>query len=103
MLSPPAADELASPDMFSNVSELLRQTYVFRRLAPDQLSALAQTFSERHFDPGETIIRRGNHADGWHVIQSGKVLVVAGQRGNRGLRKMFRGENTVDYYDGENT
>ena len=76
MLSPPAADELASPDMFSNVSELLRQTYVFRRLAPDQLSALAQTFSERHFDPGETIIRRGNHADGWHVIQSGKVLVV---------------------------
>ena len=33
---------------------------------------------------------------------SGKVLVVAGMRGNRGLRKMFRGDNTVDYYDGEN-
>ncbi len=34
---------------------------------------------------------------------SGKVLVVAGPRGERGLRKMFRGENTVDYYDRENT
>jgi hypothetical protein len=27
--------------------------------------------------------------------------VVAGPRGARGLRKMFRGENTVEYYDRE--
>jgi uncharacterized cupin superfamily protein len=32
---------------------------------------------------------------------SQKVLIVAGKRGQRGLRKMFRGENTVDYYDRE--
>ena len=32
---------------------------------------------------------------------SQKVLVVAGPRGARGLRKMFRAENTVDYYDRE--
>ena len=32
---------------------------------------------------------------------SGKVLVVSGKRGDRGLRKMFRAENTVDYYDRE--
>jgi uncharacterized cupin superfamily protein len=32
---------------------------------------------------------------------SNKVLVVAGPRGARGLRNMFRGENTVDYYDRE--
>ena len=32
---------------------------------------------------------------------SQKVLVVAGPRGQRGLRKMFRAENTVDYYDRE--
>jgi uncharacterized cupin superfamily protein len=32
---------------------------------------------------------------------SGKVLVVAGPRGARGLRKMFRGEDTVDYYERE--
>jgi uncharacterized cupin superfamily protein len=32
---------------------------------------------------------------------SQKILVVTGQRGERGLRKMFRAENTVDYYDRE--
>ena len=32
---------------------------------------------------------------------SQKVLVVAGPRGARGLRKMFRAETTVDYYDRE--
>lgn len=32
---------------------------------------------------------------------SNKVLVVAGPRGQRGLRGMFRAENTVDYYDRE--
>ncbi len=34
---------------------------------------------------------------------SGKVLVVAGTRGARRLRKMFRAEDTVDYYDREKT
>jgi uncharacterized cupin superfamily protein len=33
---------------------------------------------------------------------SQKILIVAGQRGNRSLRKMFRAESTVDYYDREN-
>ena len=30
-----------------------------------------------------------------------KVSIVTGQRGESGLRKMFRAENTVDYYDRE--
>ncbi len=34
---------------------------------------------------------------------SQKVLVVAGPRGQRILRKMFRAEATVDYYDRERT
>jgi uncharacterized cupin superfamily protein len=32
---------------------------------------------------------------------SQKVSIVTGNRGERGLRKMFRTENTVDYYDRE--
>jgi len=32
---------------------------------------------------------------------SQKILIVAGPRGERGVRKMFRAENTVDYYDRE--
>lgn len=34
---------------------------------------------------------------------SGKVLVVAGKRGERTLRGMFRAEAEVDYYDRETT
>lgn len=32
---------------------------------------------------------------------SGKVSIVTGHRGERGLRKMFRTESTVDCYDRE--
>jgi uncharacterized cupin superfamily protein len=34
---------------------------------------------------------------------SGKISIVAGARGDRRLRKMFRAECTVDYYDREKT
>ncbi len=39
--------------------------------------------------------------DACEYPDSGKVMVVAGKRGNRTLRKMFRAETTVDYYDRE--
>ena len=39
--------------------------------------------------------------DACEYPDSGKVSVVAGRRGERGLRKMFRAETTVDYYDRE--
>jgi uncharacterized cupin superfamily protein len=39
--------------------------------------------------------------DACEYPDSQKVLVVAGKPGERGLRKMFRAENTVDYYDRE--
>jgi uncharacterized cupin superfamily protein len=41
--------------------------------------------------------------DACEYPDSGKVLVVSGRRGERGLRKMFRAETTVDYYDREPT
>jgi uncharacterized cupin superfamily protein len=34
---------------------------------------------------------------------SGKIMVTSGRRGERGLRKMFRSEDAVDYYDREST
>lgn len=34
---------------------------------------------------------------------SNKVLIVAGQRGQRDLRGLYRAETTVDYYDREKT
>jgi uncharacterized cupin superfamily protein len=34
---------------------------------------------------------------------SNKILVAAARRGQKGLRKLFRAENTVEYYDREST
>ena len=39
--------------------------------------------------------------DACEYPDSGKVLIAAGKRGGPGLRKMFRAEATVDYYDRE--
>lgn len=39
--------------------------------------------------------------DSCEYPDSGKVSIVAGKRGEHGLRKMFRAETTVDYYDRE--
>lgn len=39
--------------------------------------------------------------DACEYPDSGKVLIVAGKDGNPRLRKMFRAENTVPYYDRE--
>jgi len=42
-----------------------------------------------------------SEVDACEYPDSQKVLVVTGQRGDEGLRKLFRAENTVDYYDRE--
>lgn len=39
--------------------------------------------------------------DACEYPDSGKVSIVTGQRNQTGLRKIFRAENTVDYYDRE--
>ena len=40
--------------------------------------------------------------DACEYPDSGKVMIAAGKRGDRTLRKMFRAENVVGYYDREN-
>ncbi len=39
--------------------------------------------------------------DACEYPDSQKISIVTGQRGESGVRKMFRAENTVDYYDRE--
>ena len=39
--------------------------------------------------------------DACEYPDSQKISIVTGQRGEGGVRKMFRAENTVDYYDRE--
>jgi uncharacterized cupin superfamily protein len=42
-----------------------------------------------------------SEVDACEYPDSRKVSIVTGQRGDSGLRKMFRAETTVDYYDRE--
>lgn len=42
-----------------------------------------------------------SHIDACEYPDSGKVLVAVGPRRERSLRKIFRAESTVDYYDRE--
>ena len=42
-----------------------------------------------------------SEVDACEYPDSQKVLIVTGQRDEPGLRKMFRAESTVDYYDRE--
>ena len=39
--------------------------------------------------------------DAFEYPDSQKILLVTGERGDDGLRKIFRAENTVDDYDRE--
>jgi uncharacterized cupin superfamily protein len=39
--------------------------------------------------------------DACEYPDSQKIMIVSGKRGDGGLRKMLRAENTVDYYDRE--
>jgi hypothetical protein len=41
--------------------------------------------------------------DACEYPDSRKVMIAAGRHGVPGLYKMFRAENTVDYYDREST
>ena len=65
-------------------------------------------FAEGHRSSPASAARRAfakcstlSEVDTCEYPDSQKVSIVTGQRGEKGLRKMFRAENTVDYYDRE--
>jgi ABC-type bacteriocin/lantibiotic exporter with double-glycine peptidase domain/CRP-like cAMP-binding protein len=64
--------------VLANISDLLRQTYVFSRIDGEHQVPLGRAFSEEHFHPGDIVIRRGQRADGWHIVIAGKARVVDG-------------------------
>ncbi|MEI9985111.1 MAG: cupin domain-containing protein [Aliidongia sp.] len=61
----------------------------------------APDHQHRHDDDALSLAVDAVEIEACEYPDSGKVLVAAGKRGNRVLRKMFRAENTVDYYDRE--
>ena len=60
---------------FPELEHLLRGTYVFSRLPAAELARLERAFTLHVFQAGETIVKRGQPAHGWHIVSSGRVRV----------------------------
>ena len=52
---------------------LLQQTYVFGWLPSARLQALERVCSVHVCQPGDTVVRRGEPADGWRLVYSGNA------------------------------
>ncbi len=62
---------------FPELEQLLRDTFIFSRLPADQIRQLEGAFSLHLFQAGETIVTRGQPADGWCIVCSGRARVLA--------------------------
>ena len=61
---------------FPELEHLLRGTFVFSRLPAGHLARLERAFTLHVFQAGETIVKRGQPAHGWHIVSSGRVRVL---------------------------
>lgn len=66
-------------DVFQE-AEMLRNVPLFSGLSPAQLKLLAFTGSVLRFEPGETLMRKGERADSAYVVLEGTVEVVGETR-----------------------
>ena len=54
---------------------ILKRTEVFGDLDEDILTSLSQYLDEAHFDPGETIFRRGDVGKTMYIVAHGTVRI----------------------------
>jgi len=60
---------------------LLSRIELFQHLSDDELATLAESVHQRHYEPGDTLIRRGDPGDSMFVLVEGLVYVFAGDDG----------------------
>jgi len=61
---------------FPELGQLLRDTYIFSRLPAELLEPFESAFSLHVFQAGETVVKRGQPAHGWHIVCSGRARVL---------------------------
>ena len=61
---------------FPELDQLLRETYIFSQLPVDLRERLEGAFSLHVFQAGETVVKRGQPAHGWHIVCSGRARVL---------------------------
>jgi nucleotide-binding universal stress UspA family protein len=61
-----------------NIADLLAQTPLFAELTQEELQRIAEAARMRVYQPGEVIVREGEHTAGCFIIVTGQVEVVKG-------------------------
>ena len=77
-----------------NIVDLLAQTPLFAELTQEELQRIAEAARMRVYQPGEVIVREGEHTAGCFIIVTGQVEVVKGAdtAKSTGLAQMGPGE-----------
>lgn len=58
--------------------EVVHDIPLFAGLSPEQVDKVAATFKQRHFAPGEAVIREGSGGAAFFLIEAGEALVTVG-------------------------
>lgn len=81
--APEVGEQLATFCRERMVQNLLRTSPILGAVAPSERGGLVARFETRTYEPGEALIRRGEAANGLHLIASGSVEVTTNEGGDR--------------------
>jgi putative ABC transport system ATP-binding protein len=62
------------------ICEFLRPIELFKTLTPRQLTDIAEKMSKRHYDAGDTIIRKGDPGEDFFLVSDGEVDIIRADR-----------------------
>jgi putative ABC transport system ATP-binding protein len=62
------------------ICEFLRPIELFKTLTPRQLTDIAEKMTKRHYDAGDTIIRKGDPGEDFFLVSEGEVDVIRADR-----------------------
>jgi putative ABC transport system ATP-binding protein len=62
------------------ICEFLRPIELFKTLTPRQLTDVAEKMSKRHYNAGETIIRKGDPGEDFFLVSDGEVDIIRADR-----------------------
>jgi putative ABC transport system ATP-binding protein len=62
------------------ICEFLRPIELFKTLTPRQLTDIAEKMTKRHYEAGDTIIRKGDPGEEFYLVSEGEVDVIRADR-----------------------
>ncbi|PSC76791.1 cAMP-dependent kinase regulatory subunit [Micractinium conductrix] len=75
---PPSLPSAGHDAAAHKIRDLVRNTLLFKELDDEQHAAVIEAMTERRVDAGEVVIREGEEADNFYVIESGRFEATKG-------------------------